>query len=410
MDVRLQKLVDRMVGVPACGLISALRRAVPAPKPTGAPRKVLVVLLSEMGSLVLAEPMFRRIRERWPNAEVHVMLFARNRQMLDLLGVVDPSRVIAIRDRSIGTLVPDLLRAILRIRREGIDTVIDCELFARVSAVISGLSSASRRAGFHRATQEGLYRGSFMSAPVPYNPYRHLSHQLVALVDSVDASDGPVSKGSVAPGSFDPPEFVAEPGEIDREVSALERDHPSVVGRRLALVYPSGGLLPIRAWPEEHYVALVRGLLGDDVAVGVIGMPEDRALAERIRSACGGDGRCVNLAGYTRSVRHLLCIFHRASLLVTNDGGPGQFAAMTPVPTIVFFGPETPTLYRSWSRHAHAYFTGLACAPCLTAYNHRTSPCNGDNQCLKRILPAEVLSRARAMMAPAPVERVAVGA
>jgi ADP-heptose:LPS heptosyltransferase len=139
-------------------------------------------------------------------------------------------------------------------------------------------------------------------------------------------------------------------------------------------------------------------------------MPEDRALAERLRSACGGDDRCINLAGYTRSVRHLLCIFHRASLLVTNDGGPGQFAAMTPVPTIVFFGPETPTLYRSWSPHAHAYFTGLACAPCLTAYNHRTSPCNGDNQCLKRILPDEVLMRARAMMAPAPRQRIPVGA
>lgn len=410
MDVRLQKLVDRMVGVPACGLISALRRVVPAPRPAGSPRKVLVILLSEMGSLVLAEPMFRRIRERWPGAELHVMLFARNRQMLDLLGVVEPSRVIAVRDRSIGTLVPDLLRAILKIRRDGIDTVIDCELFARVSAVISGLSSAQRRAGFHRATQEGLYRGSFMSAPVPYNPYRHLSHQLVALVDSVDSGDGPVSKGSQAPGSFDPPEFVAEPGEVEREVAALERDHPPVSGRRLVLVYPSGGLLPIRAWPEEHYAALARGLLGDGVAVGIIGMSEDRALAERLRAACGDDPRCINLAGYTRSVRHLLCIFHRASLLVTNDGGPGQFAAMTPVPTIVFFGPETPTLYRSWSPHAYAYFTGLACAPCLTAYNHRTSACNGDNQCLKRILPTEVLSRARSMMAPAPSERVPVGA
>ena len=410
MDVRLQKLVDRMVGVPACGLISALRRVAPAARPSGPPRKVLVVLLSEMGSLVLAEPMFRRIRERWPSAELHVMLFARNRQMLDLLGVVEPSRVIAIRDTSIGTLVPDLLWAILRIRREGIDTVIDCELFARVSAVISGLSKARRRAGFHRATQEGLYRGSFLSSPVPYNPYRHLSHQLVALVDSVDSDDGPVSKGSQAPGAFDPPTFVAEPGEIDREVSALEHDHPVVVGRRLVLVYPSGGLLPIRAWPEEHYAALIRGLLHEGAAVGIIGMPEDRALAERLRSACGGDDRCINLAGYTRSVRHLLCIFHRASLLVTNDGGPGQFAAMTPVPTIVFFGPETPTLYRSWSPHAHAYFTGLACAPCLTAYNHRTSPCNGDNQCLKRILPSEVLSRARSMMAPAPSERIPVGA
>jgi len=127
-------------------------------------------------------------------------------------------------------------------------------------------------------------------------------------------------------------------------------------------------------------------------------MPDDRALGEQLRAACDNDVNCVNLAGYTRSVRHLMTLFHRASMLITNDGGPGQFAAMTPIQTIVFFGPETPALYRSWSPHAHAFFTALPCAPCLTAYNHRSSPCDGDNQCLKRILPGEVLAKARDML------------
>ena len=122
------------------------------------------------------------------------------------------------------------------------------------------------------------------------------------------------------------------------------------------------------------------------------------ALGDQLRAACDNDVHCVNLAGYTRSVRHLMTLFHRASMLITNDGGPGQFAAMTPIQTIVFFGPETPALYRSWSPHAHAFFTALPCAPCLTAYNHRSSPCDGDNQCLKRILPGEVLAKARDML------------
>jgi ADP-heptose:LPS heptosyltransferase len=145
-------------------------------------------------------------------------------------------------------------------------------------------------------------------------------------------------------------------------------------------------------------VQVARGLLAEGCAVGVIGMPDDRALAERLIAGCDGDPHCVNLAGYTRSVRHLMTLFHRASLLVTNDGGPGQFAAMTPLHTIVLFGPETPQLYGSWSPNAHAFFTALPCAPCLTAYNHRTSPCDGDNQCLKRITPGEVLAKAREML------------
>jgi ADP-heptose:LPS heptosyltransferase len=107
---------------------------------------------------------------------------------------------------------------------------------------------------------------------------------------------------------------------------------------------------------------------------------------------------CVNLAGYTKSVRHLLAIFHRASLLVTNDGGPGQFAALTPVPSLIFFGPETPQLYSSLSNNAHYFYSALSCSPCLTAYNHRSSPCDGDNQCLKQIMPEQVLAKAREVL------------
>ncbi len=68
---------------------------------------------------------------------------------------------------------------------------------------------------------------------------------------------------------------------------------------------------------------------------------------------------------------------------------------------IILFGPETPRLYRSWAKNAYFFHLPLACSPCLTAYNHRRTPCDGDNQCLKRILPAEVLARARAIASPA---------
>jgi hypothetical protein len=40
----------------------------------------------------------------------------------------------------------------------------------------------------------------------------------------------------------------------------------------------------------------------------------------------------------------------------------------------------------------------LACAPCLTAYNHRNSPCDGDNVCLKLIRVEDVLEKAREVL------------
>ena len=38
-------------------------------------------------------------------------------------------------------------------------------------------------------------------------------------------------------------------------------------------------------------------------------------------------------------------LFHASDLLLTNDGGPGHFASLTPIRTLMFFGPETGKLY-----------------------------------------------------------------
>jgi len=91
-------------------------------------------------------------------------------------------------------------------------------------------------------------------------------------------------------------------------------------------------------------------------------------------------------------------LFHAADLLITNDGGPGHFATLTPIQTMVFFGPETGKLYGPLpglrGAQARIYESGIACSPCLSAYNHRLTFCDGDNQCLKRIAPDPVLSDA----------------
>ncbi len=91
-------------------------------------------------------------------------------------------------------------------------------------------------------------------------------------------------------------------------------------------------------------------------------------------------------------------IFHFASILITNDGGPGHFAAMTPMPAITLYGPETPLLYGPLSKNTVNLYANVSCSPCLTAYNHRNSPCDGDNVCLKLIKPEQVLAKAYKML------------
>ena len=401
LNIKIQRAVDRLAGVPICALLSLVERfrhVLGVATPASPPRRILIILLSEMGSLVLAHPMFVRLRQQYPDASLHIMMFRKNREVLDLLGVIPEENVLTINDRALSEFATDSIGAIIKMRALKFDVVIDCELFSRVSSIFSYLSGAPVRVGFHPHTQEGLYRGSFINRPVLYNPYRHLSQQLLAMVSAIESHTVPTTKESLATEVNNPPMLAFSEEELHRVGAQLHADFPAIRDKRLVLVYPSGGILPIRAWPLENYLQLCSSLLDDGYAVGVIGLKDDKPIGKAVVEHCRST-YCVDLTGYTKSVRHLLAIFNHASLLITNDGGPGQFAALTPIPSLIFFGPETPALYSSLSKNAHYFYSALSCSPCLTAYNHRSSPCDGDNQCLKRITSAQVLAKAREVLA-----------
>jgi len=355
-----------------------------------------VIMLSEMGSMVLAGPMFTHIQQRHPGAQIHILQLKRNQSVARLLGLAPESQLHGIDDSGLFSLLRDLVRVLWRLRHLQFDAVIDCELFSRISALLAYGCGARWRAGFTPHTQEGLYRGSFFNAAVTYNPYRHISLQFMALVEALQSNSMPRSKSMA---------MLAKPldsglrvhfsqDDMPNFTRRLRQDHPSFMSAsQRVLFYAGGGLLPIRAWPASHYAALAKALCAQGHAVGIIGLPEDQALAQAIQAECAHP-LCLNFVGYTENLEALTRLFFHSDLLVTNDGGPGHFASLTPIRTLMFFGPETSALYGPLTPRAVALESHVACSPCLTAYNHRATPCDGDNQCLKQISPNEVLSLA----------------
>ena len=406
MNINLQRLIDRWAGIPLCAAVSGvdalMRRFRPVQVSDKAPRAIVVILLSEMGSLVLANDMFARLKARYPDAPLHALLFRKNREILDLMQVMDPANLHTVDDRSLTSLLSSLWNAVRELRHANVDVAIDCELFSRISSLLSYASGAAVRVGFHRHTQEGLYRGSHINRPVPYNPYHHISAQFLTLARAIDSTAVPKSKLPVLGTPKPPPQVQLDAALIQDVRSRLARDFPAIAGKPLVLVYPGGGILPIRAWPLASYTALCEGLVADGCAVAVIGLKDDQALARQLVAnvqAAFPASPVIDLTGYTRSISELLALFHVARLLVTNDGGPGQFAALTPIWTLMLFGPETPALYAPLTPHCYSFYSHWPCSPCLTAYNHRSSYCDGDNQCLKVIEPAAVLAKARECLA-----------
>jgi lipopolysaccharide heptosyltransferase II len=393
MNVNLQRKIDQVIGVLICRILSVFnrkRQRVIAPQNT---RRILVILLSEMGSLVLAHPMLQLLKSRYPKATISVLQFKKNREILEIMDVVPHDNIHTIDPSSAGTLFKDIIKVVIQLRRQRFDVSIDCELFHRISSILSFLSAAPVRVGFHRHTQEGLYRGNFINCPVLYNPYQHISQQFITLVESMRSEAFPKAKRQVTPLDAQFPKVQLTHTETEAFVARLQAYAPAAAGKRMVLIYPSGGLLSIRAWPLEYYCQLAERLLQAGYAVAIIGLKEDQPLGETIKAHCSHTD-CINLAGFTRTLRELMVLFHLAALLITNDGGPGQFSVLTPIPTIIFFGPETPVLYGPLDNKTVAFHSPLSCSPCLSAYNHRNSPCDGDNVCLTSIGVEQVVEKA----------------
>jgi len=404
MKLQTQRFIDRWVGQLLCGVVSGWVRLTstfssPA-KPVQAPKNILVILLSEMGSIVLAGPMFAELRRRYPGVNLHILQLKKNQEVSKLLQLTDPAFMHSLDDSSGGALLADIVKVSRAMRRLGLDAVIDCELFSRVSALLSYTTGAPVRVGFTPHTQEGLYRGSFINHAIPYNPYQHISKQFLSLVDALEPA-GNMPRNKVGAIRNLPADTALRVDFSDAEQQAyrskVHADHPVTAGRRLVLMYAGGGILPIRAWPAAHYARVAQGLCAAGFAVGLIGLKDDAQLARDLMAQIKSDA-CIDLTGYTRSIRELLMLFHTASLLITNDGGPGHFATVTPIQTMVFFGPETGKLYGPLGSRNLVLESGIACSPCLSAYNHRLTFCDGDNQCLKRIAPDPVLDQALAFL------------
>ena len=400
MKLQTQRFIDRWAGQLLCGVVSQWVRftslwGTPA-RLAKEPRHILVILLSEMGSIVLAGPMFAALRRTYPTAKIHVLQLKKNQEVSKLLQLTTPECMHSLDDSSGGSLVRDILKVSVAMRSLGLDAVIDCELFSRVSALLSFSTGAPVRVGFTPHTQEGLYRGSFINHAIPYNPYQHISKQFLSLVDALDSA-GSVPRNKAAPIRITPVTTELSVAFADGEITAyrdkVQSDHPVTASRKLVLMYAGGGILPERAWPADHYARVAQGLCSAGYAVGLIGLKDDAQLAKDLIDKIHSEA-CIDLTGYTRSIRELLMLFHAAHLLITNDGGPGHFATLTPIQTMVFFGPETGKLYGPLGTRNKVLESGIACSPCLSAYNHRLTFCDGDNQCLKRIAPDPVLADA----------------
>jgi ADP-heptose:LPS heptosyltransferase len=397
------RAIDHWVGVPLCAIVSPFIALIDGVKNIfnrgpETPKKLLFIELSEMGSAILVDPAMRNAKAR--GAELFFLIFKSNRASLTLLNTVKPENIFTIDSSSLGGLIKDTLRFLVLARKHRIDTVIDLELFSRFTALLTGMCGARRRVGYHIYHGEGLWRGFMLTRKVHYNPHIHITKNFLSLIHAAFSQkiEVPFSKIEIKDSEVRLEQAVINPDALKKvgqriEKMAKEARIDYTPGKdRLILINPNASdLLPQRRWAQQRFSELIQAIhqqYPSDLIL-ITGSPAEFVYVEKVR-AVANVKNALNFAGQV-SFAELPPLYTLSDVMVTNDSGPGHFSAVTPLRTVVLFGPETPALYGSVG-NSIAITANLACSPCVSAANHRKTPCH-DNVCMQAITVPQVLDK-----------------
>ncbi len=389
------RFVDCYLGVPLCFLLSIV---VFVEKFFGfkkikniKPKKILFIELSEMGSTILAYSAMKKAKQLF-NAELYFMIFKENEESIKLLDIIPNKNIITIRSKSFFLFFIDTIKAIYKMRNRKIDCVIDLELFSRFTSILSFLSGAKLIAGFYKYYMEGLYRGNFQTHKVQYNPHQHISQNFMALVYSLIANrdEVPLLKKEIKKKEILAPKIKSKSTDKKKIIERLKNINPNIDEKsKIVLLNPNASqLLPIRRWPLKNFMLLAKKILKQkDIFVVITGTENEKSDALEICNFVKNK-RCIDFTGKT-TFKELIDLYNVSKILITNDSGPAHFASLTNIKIIVLFGPETPKIYAPLSKNCVCLYSNLACSPCVSAFNHRKTPCK-ISKCLEAIKVEDV--------------------
>jgi len=393
--------IDRRVGPLLCALFVGWRRLFRAPAPLPPPenvKKILVLKLWGMGSIVLASPLLERLRERHPQARIDFVSLRENAQILSLLPQVD-GRIALELGSGIPTFFVATLRTLLALRRERYDLLYDLEFFTRFSAIFSSLVHARRTHGF---SSKSHWRGRLHDVQVPFNAYHHVALNFLTLLrdDPMDPIDTTPIEGDTAL-----PPLRAPEGAWEACCERLGADPAWRASAPIVVVNPNAGDMALeRRWPAERVAELLVHLAARrELNLVAIGAPAEREYVESVIRAARLEARVVNAAGRI-DIPQLVALFSHAAVVVSNDSGPLHLAAAAGASTASLFGPETPVLYgplrsRPGQRHS-VHYLALACSPCMFVHDNKVLSCwFAQARCMTGIRPAEVLASVEGLLA-----------
>jgi len=381
MRLKHMKFIDKYIGFLICFLISFLVKIFNNKisklkyKKT---EKILLMKFWGFGSILLLTPAVKAMRKKFHSSYFVFLTLERNIELCKRLNLFDKIVTIDV-DRGWKNFIKSFLNTIFYLWRVKFDLTVDFEFFTRFSALISFLSFAKVKVGYHAWE---TWRGNVYNINVPFNRYWHIMDNFYNLITYLGIKRENNLKMVV------PEIYPEEMKEVDELLSLY-----GINSNFIIFHVNASDLIVERRWPYENFVLLSKLLVGknDNLKIVFIGTASERESVERIVEAVDSSS-VVNLAGKF-SISQLAYLLKKSRLVVANDSGPLHLAVAVGVPTISLFGPETPVIYGPRGEIHTVFFKNLDCSPCVNIHDRKSVHCRWDRpRCMESIKVDEVYS------------------
>lgn len=382
--------VDHWVGLPLCflfGLLAeAARRIRPRRREVTGTRPLAVFKFFGLGSILEATPLLRAVRARHAQAPLVFVTFEETGALVRRLGLC--SEVLVLRTGSPLTFVGDCLRAILHLRRIGVEAVVDLEFYSKFSTLLSFLSGAHVRIGYHL---NEFWRRSLVTHPIYYNPFRHISDVFgeAALQLGVALEDHRISRLEVPP-------------EARRAAEEGLRAAGWRGGPLLGVNVNAGELCRERRWPLDRFAAVLEGLFRNRPALWAVltGAPSERVYTASLAERLPPDLRQrVFVAAGAWSLDAFIAGLSLMDGFLTNDSGPMHIAASVGAPMVTLWGPARPGFIAPQVENLRVLYANYRCSPCVNMFTSFEGMwCRHEGWCMLEIPVQDVLKAVNEML------------
>lgn len=311
-----------------------------------APQNILLIKLRHHGDMLLTTPVINALRQRYPQANIDVLLYQETRPMLESHPDIRQLHIIDRNWKKEGgwQKFRHEMALISAVRACHYDLVINLADQWR-SAIITKLSAAPVRIGFAFPKRDSAI-------------WRWCHNQLVSTDDHGKLHTVEQNMTALAPlgisaaGAKASMHFSAADQQKVQEVLAHQQ-----VNTPYVVVQPTSRW-EFKCWDDEKVAQLIDALAADGRTVVLTAAPDKKELSmiERIQSLSQSDN-VVSLAGQF-SLPQLAALIAGAQLFIGVDSAPMHMAAALDTPCLALFGPTKLQFWRPWGDNNRVIWAG----------------------------------------------------